>query len=294
MTLKPYCWSPKVVVAVVAVGNDQLYQITIPTIENWCKLHKYRFERISTVIPYSSPYWAKFKAYDFFEKHGADCVVLLDADILIKPGSPSPVCLKPQKGVHAANSLAWCYGMREQASEQQDRFIEVYKRATGVEVPKTDFYINGGVCVVWKDARDFLAPPLHESLVSTGPNGAFDDQNLMNARCYGRYTQLPLAFNCEQPQIPANLERMKNCDIWFVHLNTPGDKVGVAKEILRWSCFSKASARWWLRCRPTASVWHQGRAALFRTKNCLKSLARRILNKLRRLSIAPSAGSPAS
>lgn len=278
-----FCLFPpkaKVVVAVVAIGHDELYKITLPTIENWCKLHGYLLEIISTCEPYSSPFWAKFKAYDFFEKHNADCVLMLDADILIKPGSPSPVWLKPRRGVHAANTIRNSYGMMEMGIKQQERYINLYKEKTGIQLNKTEYYINGGVCVVWKDAKDFLAPPLHESLVLTGPDGAYDDQNLMNARCFGRYTELPSSFNFEQPQIPANLIRMKDCDIWFLHLNMPGDKLPMAQQLINWPCFSKSKNHIWLNYLPTATAWNFIRATIFRVWKRVKAKFRKILVKI--------------
>jgi hypothetical protein len=269
----------KVVVAVVAIGHDELYKITLPTIEKWCQLHGYLLEIISSSEPYSSPFWAKFKAYDFFEKHNADCVLMLDADILIKPGSPSPVWLKPRRGVHAANTTRNCYGMIEVGAKQQDRYIKLYKEKTGIQLNKTDYYINGGVCVVWKDAKDFLAPPLHESLVLTGVNGAYEDQNLMNARCFGRYTELPSNFNFEQPQIPANLKRMRDCDIWFLHLNMPGDKLAMAKQLIEWPCFSKSKNHIWRNYVPTATAWNFIKVTIFRVWKRVKAKLRKILVK---------------
>lgn len=253
-----FCLFPpkaKVVVAVVAIGHDELYKITLPTIEKWCQLHGYLLEIISTCEPYSSPFWAKFKAYDFFEKHNADCVLMLDADILIKQGSPSPVDLKPQKGVHAVNSIASNRGMANVGREQQSRYIDLYHKATGILLPTTDFYINGGVCVVWKDAADFLAPPLNESLVLTGPNGAYDDQNLMNARCFGRFNELPRAFNFEHPHYHNNFNRMKKCDIFFIHLNSPNSKVFWARKITTWPCFLNSDKKWWLKNKIISKIF---------------------------------------
>jgi hypothetical protein len=267
-----FCLFPprvKVVVAVVAIGHNELYEITLPTIEKWCKLHGYLLEIISSCEPYSSPFWAKFKAYDFFDKHNADCVIMMDADILIKPGSPSPVWLRPRKGVHAANTTRNCYGMIEVGAQQQERYIKMYKEKTGIQLHKTEYYINGGVCVVWKDAKDFLAPPIHESLVSTGGNGAYDDQNLMNARCFGRYTELPSNFNFEQPQIPENFARMKDCDIWFLHINMPGDKLPMAKRLKSLPCFTHGEKNVWLNFFPSAVAWHFTAVAIFKLRNRL-------------------------
>jgi lipopolysaccharide biosynthesis glycosyltransferase len=274
-----FCLFPpkaKVVVAVVAIGHNELYKITLPTIEKWCKLHGYFLEIISSCEPYSSPFWAKFKAYDFFEKHDADCVIMMDADILIKPGSPSPLWRNPKRGVHASNSLTGNYGMRFVSDQQQDRYIKIYQEATGILLPKTDFYINGGVCVVWKDAKDFLAPPLHESLVLTGKDGAYDDQNLMNARCFGRYTELPQSFNCEHPNIPEKLNRMKDPDIWFLHLNTPGDKLPIAKEIIQWPCFINASFFRVMKYVPALLIWNAVCLFIFRTKSRVKNILKKI------------------
>jgi lipopolysaccharide biosynthesis glycosyltransferase len=286
-----FCLFPpkaKVVVAVVAIGHDELYKITLPTIEKWCQLHGYLLEIISTCEPYSSPFWAKFKAYDFFEKHNANCVLMLDADILIKPGSPSPVDLKPRTGVYAANSITINRGMAKVSRDQQERFIDLYHKATGILLPSTDFYINGGVCVVWRDAKDFLAPPLHESLVMTGADGAYDDQNLMNARCFGRYTELPSAYNFEHPYIPDNLRRMKDCDIWFLHLNAPGDKLPFAREIMSWPCFAKAEKQWWLKYRLTALAWSAACVGLFRVRKSLNSKIKKLIGLFQNCAAAGS------
>jgi len=261
-----FCLIPqkaKVVVAVVAIGHDELYKITLPTIAKWCQLHGYLLEIISTCEPYSSPFWAKFKAYDFFEKHAADCVIMLDADILIKPGSPSPADRFPKSGIHAFDSMS-LPKMREFVKKQQERFQSQTFNVTGHKIPITTHYINGGVCVVWKEASDFLSPPLYESPVSTGPQGAFDDQNLMNARTAGRFFSLPRSFNWGHPHIEENFRRMKDADVYFLHLNCPEDKVAIAKQITSWPCFSEWSNHWWVWNSQTASVVRYAKIVLLR------------------------------
>lgn len=256
------CKKPlNIVVAIVAIGNENLYKLTIPTIQNWCRLHGYILEIISDSAPYSSPFWAKFKAYDFFENHRADCVIMLDADILIKPGSPSPANLIPPKGIHAFDSISLPY-MRDFVKKQQERYRKLTLEVIGHEIPITEHYINGGVCVVWKDAADFLAPPPYESPVSTGPQGAFDDQNLMNARTVGRFCPLPRSFNWGHPHLEENFQRMKGADVYFLHLNCPGDKMEIAQRILSWPCFAKSQYHWWTRNRIAACIVTKVNAAL--------------------------------
>jgi len=259
----------RVVVAVVAVGEQELYSLTIPTIREWCRLHGHILETIQDAAPYSSPFWAKFKAFDLFAKHDADCVIMMDADILIKPGSPTPLRLRPHSGVHAFDSMSLPV-MRDFVRKQQARYAELVRVKTGQVLPMPDHYLNGGVCVVWKDAADFLAPPPFESLVSTGFDGAFDDQNLMNARAAARFHPLPRSFNWGHPHFVENLQRMKDPDVYFVHLNCPGDKVKVAKEILAWPCFRLGRAKWWLRYRFVATPLHRLRIVMFRLRKAFQ------------------------
>jgi len=251
----------KIVVAVVAIGEDELYQLTLPFLQRWCRLHGHILEIIRESSPYTSPFWAKFKAYDFFQKHNADCVIMMDADIFIKPGSPTPADRRPRHGVHAFDSMSLPH-MRDFVTKQQDRYHKLTLELTGQEIPITEHYINGGVCVVWKDAADFLAPPPYESPVSTGPQGAFDDQNLMNARTAERFCPLSRSFNWGHPHLEENFRRMKDADVYFLHLNCPGDKMEIAQRILSWPCFAKSQYHWWTRNRLTACIVTKFNAAL--------------------------------
>ncbi len=242
-----------VVVAVVAIGEEELYRLTLPLVQRWCYLHGHILEVIGEASPYTSPFWAKFKAYDFYEKHNADCVIMMDADILIKPGSPTPADRRSRHGVHAFDSMSLPY-MRQFVSKQQERYRNLLLEATGQTIPITEHYLNGGVCVVWKDSADFLAPPPYESPVSTGLEGAFDDQNLMNARSAGRFIPLPRAFNWGHPHKEENFRRMKDGDVYFLHLNCPGNKLEIAKEILEWPCFRNEKKHWWVRNQTSAEI----------------------------------------
>ncbi len=235
--------SPRVVVAVVAIGRNDLHRFTLPTIQAFAERHGYALEIISDAYPHSSPYWAKFKAGEFFESHAADCVLLMDADVMVKPGSPSPVDLAPQSGVWAFDSMSLPY-MADRAREQQARYRKLWLEQTGETLPETPHYINSGVCVVWKDARDFLSPPEHESAVSVSKaDPAFDDQNLMNARTAGRFHPLPRAWNFGHVSRGSNLDEAKKEGVHFIHLNGCGNKVVTAAQVKAWPCFHAANGR---------------------------------------------------
>jgi hypothetical protein len=144
--------------------------------------------------------------------------------------------------------------MQQFVSKQQESYRNLILEATGQTIPITEHYLNGGVCVIWKDAADFLAPPPYESPVSTGPEGAFDDQNLMNARSNGRFFPLPRAFNWGHPHKEESFRRMKDGDVYFLHLNCPGKKLEIAKEILEWPCFRDEKKHWWVQNRASAKI----------------------------------------
>lgn len=229
-----------IVVATVSVPPDPVFEYTRPWMELFCREHGYVFEVITERGPHRSAHWTKFEAGRFFEKHNARAVLLLDSDILIKPGSPSPVDLEPKSGVWAFNSMSLPY-MVECAKTQMEIFQRT-ARAERQDIPPCPHYMNSGVVLVWRDAKDFFAPIPFESPVSIARGlPRFDDQNMMNHRARGRFHELPRAWNFGHPDRTGNMERMESRDIFFLHLNGAGDKVRTVRQMLEWECFKTST-----------------------------------------------------
>jgi hypothetical protein len=229
-----------IVVATVSVPPDPVFAHTRPWMERFCREHGYVFEVIDERGPHRSAHWTKFEAGRFFEQYNARAVLLLDSDILIKPGSPSPADLEPKSGVWAFDSMELPY-MVPCAQEQMELF-EKTAREEMQSIPPCPHYMNSGVVLVWSDAEDFFAPLPFESPVSTMRNlPRFDDQNMMNHRARGRFHAMPRAWNFGHPRRTGNIDRMKMRDIFFLHLNGAEDKVRTVEEMLKWECFKTST-----------------------------------------------------
>jgi len=147
--------------ATVVSGDafEALYTLTGPYHEAYARKHgyDYRVIREPKRKDWPSPSWWKLDLYHDLNNY--DCVVFVDADAWPWEDAPSIVDAVPRGKFGAFNSLTLNY-MNDRNCHSQRSYRNWCDRA-GLNWQEHDpievgYYINGGVWVCWRDARDVL------------------------------------------------------------------------------------------------------------------------------------------
>jgi len=172
---------PRHALVVLAIGENALWQSTLPTMQRICTQYGWAFRRID--IPRINIHYyndnlnitfEKFQCVDYLQKY--ERILLLDADVLLNPNCPNVFdkvpkdtigCVMEDKGTRRINRLKQIEYIK---TTMCDPRIKEWKQG----------YMNSGVLVLSKCHRKhlFLNPEVLRLC-----KGGFIDQNVMNYLC---------------------------------------------------------------------------------------------------------------
>lgn len=221
----------RVAVATVAIGHDDLYSMTLPTLRAFAERFGYSFHVIDDLGTHRHPAWAKLECGRVMDETGCDTLLFIDADVLIPPWATSPIPYTPPVGCAAMNSAYWLPGCQHWPTWRRETYLSRWTVAATLTFPR-DRYINSGVFIVNKDARGlFDAPPAEKN------DGRMYEQTWLNCQA-GRfpYHNLSRLWNWGHLDTADHLSlAMHDSNIQFVHLSGTADKrAGAAKILKAW------------------------------------------------------------
>jgi hypothetical protein len=224
---------PRVLMATVVSGDtfEDLYKLIGPYHEAYSKRHgyDYRVIRGTTRTDWPSPSWWKLDLYSDLDDY--DCVVYVDADAWPWEDAPSIVDAVPRGKFGAFNSLTIPY-MNDRNSHSQKSYRDWCERA-GLCWKDHDpidigYYINGGVWLCWREARDVLTcdTPVETPL--------YVEQHQLNLNLYerpGLYHELGREWNYGHLSHGPNKTAAAGAHI--AHLSgVKSDRVDTFKQVL--------------------------------------------------------------
>ena len=169
------------------IGDEALWEYTLPSMRAACRRHGWAFERITTCTVNETRFknavlnicFEKFRVADYLDRY--DRVVMLDADTLVSPRCPDIFAEVPEEAIG---------GVFEDVGDCRDDRLEQIRK---IRVMSNDLrldgwsegYLNAGVMVFSKYHREALTLDFSDRptwLVSD--RTTYPDQNTMNYLCW--------------------------------------------------------------------------------------------------------------
>ena len=211
----------KCALVTVVSGSDaiKLHEITGPFMEKYAHKHGYDFKIFRSPEKkdfWPSPSWWKLESVKLFNEE-YDVVVFIDNDIFIKPEAP-PICEEVPRGMFGAFN-SYTIGAMKKAGCECNVSCRKWLSAMDVSdvIPQNQpFFINAGMWVCWKEAKDILRcdnPKEFDKYV---------EQHQVNLNLWRNphlYYQLDHKWNFGHLHVMANYVEALSDNVYFVHLN---------------------------------------------------------------------------
>lgn len=172
-----------------------------------------------------SPHWAKFSIYEVLKKH-YDRVAFIDADIIIRPDTPSLFDLVPEDQLGIFNEGE--FTPRAMCIHEIRKVYDVdLKKWNGVD------YYNTGVFVVSKEHRFIFK--IEEEIKPL--RNSFGEQTYLNMKIMANDVKIfNLPFKYNRMSIMDRITGMTRLDSYIVHYAGDGDKLfeKLDRDIKKW------------------------------------------------------------